>query len=76
MKLKADIDFAELTKKIGKCQGQVYFCSEGNQFNLKSVFSQYVFYAVTGNPNLMEEGELYCTEEKDYDDLREFLSGW
>lgn len=54
MKLKANIDYSELFRCAQACGGEVLLVTpEGDQLNLKSTLSQFVFAAaVRGNLDL------------------------
>lgn len=54
MKLKENIDYSEFFRTVQTCQGQVLLVTpEGDQLNLKSTLSQFVFAAaVRGNLDL------------------------
>ena len=54
MKLKENIDYSEFFRSVQKCAGEVLLVTpEGDQLNLKSTLSQFVFAAaVRGNLHL------------------------
>lgn len=54
MKLKGNIDFSEFFRTVQTCSGEVLLVTpEGDQLNLKSTLSQFVFAAaIRGNLDL------------------------
>lgn len=74
MKLKKDIDLTAFAQTAQNCQGSV-FCHtiEGDILNLKSLLSQYVMMSVMGNSHMLENVEITCVQEEDYQKLADFL---
>lgn len=74
MKFKKDIDMNEFMKAAQKCGGAV-FCqtTEGDILNLKSLLSQHVMLTVMGQPHTLEDLEITCVQEEDYQKLSEYL---
>lgn len=74
MKLKENIPVAEFLDTVRKCEGMVYFKTiEGDQLNLKSLLSQYIFVSIIDNSELMNNGVVDCSLEEDVAMLKEFL---
>ena len=75
MKLKKGVDLVALLEEIKTCQGGVCFVTdEGDRLNLKSMLSQYLFVALTGNSKLLEQGRVNCENKQDYRLLEHFLT--
>lgn len=74
MKLKKDIDLNAFAQAAQNCEGSV-FCqtTEGDILNLKSLLSQYVLMSVMGNPHMLENVQITCVQEEDYQKLADFL---
>lgn len=74
MKLKNEINVAAFLEAVKECEGSVYFKTvEGDQLNLKSLLSQYILIYIMENNELMEEGVIDCSLEKDYALLEKFF---
>ncbi len=74
MKLKNEINVAAFLEAVKECEGSVYFKTvEGDQLNLKSLLSQYILIYIMENNELMKEGVIDCSLEKDYVLLEKFL---
>ncbi|HUM84207.1 MAG TPA: hypothetical protein PLN48_10600 [Lachnospiraceae bacterium] len=64
----------EFLKAVGECSGSVYFDTpDGNHLNLKSILSQYVFSAISGQEDLIRGGSVLCSSDRDIDILRPYL---
>lgn len=74
MKLKKDIDLSAFAQAAQNCEGSV-FCqtTEGDILNLKSLLSQYVLMSVMGNSHMLENVQITCVQEEDYQKLADFL---
>jgi hypothetical protein len=74
MKLQKNADIAKFLIAVKSCSGDVFFeSSEGDILNLASTLSQYVFYSVASQPQLLEDGIIRCDAQEDYAVLAEFL---
>ena len=74
MRLKENIDIIAFLKSVRTCREDVYYDSpEGDHLDLKSALSQYVLSANMRNPRLIQEGDILCSDEKDYERLKEYL---
>lgn len=73
MRLKENIDLIEFIKTTKKCRQDVFFrTAEGDRLNLKSTLSQYLFSVMSGNRELLENGEIEC-QAADYQMLEGYL---
>lgn len=74
MKLKKDVDMNAFMKDAQRCNGSV-FCqtTEGDILNLKSLLSQHVMLTVMGQPHSLEDLQITCVQEEDYQKLSEYL---
>ena len=74
MKLKENTDLIAFIKAIKKCRQDVFFYTgEGDQLNLKSTLSQYLFSVLNGNNELLQNGKIECQEPSDYQMLEDYL---
>ena len=74
MRLKENTDLIEFIKTTKKCRQDVFFrTAEGDRLNLKSTLSQYLFSVMSGNRELLENGEIECQEAADYQMLEGYL---
>lgn len=74
MKLKKDINLLEFFQAVHRCRQDVFFySSEGDQLNLKSMLSQYMFSAVFNDKALIGQGKIVFANQDDYSSLRTFL---
>ena len=75
MRLKAEIELTDFLKAVKDCEDEVLFISEtGDQLNLKSMLSTYVFLTTVLHPEVMQNGRLQCTNEKDAERLTQYLA--
>lgn len=74
VRLKKDIDLNVFAQTAQNCQGSV-FChtTDGDILNLKSLLSQYVLMSVMGKPHILENVQITCVQEEDYQKLADFL---
>lgn len=74
MRLKKDIDLNDFAKVAQNCEGSV-FChtTEGDILNLKSLLTQYVLMSVMGNTHLLDNVQITCVQEEDYQKLADYL---
>ena len=74
MKLKANINYTDFLLQARKCQGDISFHSkDGDQLNLKSILSQYVFVTAAITSNLVLDGNVICENDADYKIICEFV---
>lgn len=74
MRLKENTDLIEFIKTTKKCRQDVFFrTAEGDCLNLRSTLSQYLFSVMSGNRELLQNGEIECQEAADYQMLEVFL---
>lgn len=73
MNLKPDISLPDFFQAVHACQGQVLFeTPEGDQLNLKSALSQYVFATAVAGQLRALKGQLSC-DQADLPRLEAFL---
>ncbi len=66
MRLKENIDYSVFLKTVQKCQGEVLLVtSEGDQLNLKSTLSQFIFAAAISGKLRLSEGRLKLENGED-----------
>lgn len=74
MKLKENTDILAFLKTVQRCSGDVYFrTDDGDNLNLKSKLSQFLFAALIEKPWLLNKGAICCDREDDYDLLRNYV---
>lgn len=74
-KLKKDADLLQFLQTVKTCRGDVHFqTDDGDNLNLKSVLSQFIFAALAGKPWLLEMARISCDQEEDYLLLHPFLT--
>lgn len=74
MKIRKNIHVTDFLDTVSKCEGNVYFkTTEGDQLNLKSLLSQYIFVSIIDNAELTDNGVVDCSKEEDAALLKEFL---
>lgn len=74
MKFKKDVDFGEFFKKVKQCKQDVLFYSlEGDQLNLSSTISRFIFSAVNFHEGIISSGNVVCGCEEDKELLKEFF---
>lgn len=74
MKIRKNIRVTDFLDTVKKCEGNVYFkTTEGDQLNLKSLLSQYIFVSIIDNTELTDNGVVDCSKEEDAALLEEFL---
>lgn len=76
MKLNPNVNVVAFLQDVSTCKGQVFFSTqEGDLLNLSSTLSQYVFAVITAKPELLETGQIVCTEPSDATVLNAYLMG-
>ncbi len=74
MKLKEGIDINEFLAAADKCAGQVFFhTADGSILNLRSMLSHYVLVSILCNKSVLEDSKVVCTEDADYQLLKDYL---
>ena len=74
MTLKEPYNIPAFLNQVKSCNGEVTFTTdEGDILNLKSILSTYIFATLIGNPELIRNGQIFCTEENDYKLLASYL---
>lgn len=75
MKLAKNVDLADFLRTVNRCAGDVYFSTEqGDHLNLKSIMSQYIFSAATGDRKLLLAGDITYADAGDSAMLLPYLS--
>lgn len=75
MRLKRKIDCRKFLKTVQSCDDDVFFLSsEGDQLNLKSTLSQYMFAAAFADVDLISQGQIVCHNSDDCRQLAEFFN--
>lgn len=74
MKLKKNIDLNQFWEVARKCEGDVFLqTTEGDILNLKSLLSQYTVMSIMGHNHVLENAQVVCVQEENYQKLAEFL---
>lgn len=74
MKLKRDTDMLRFLEAVQNCRGDVYFrTDEGDDLNLKSKLSQFLFAALIEKQWLLDKGRICCDASEDVQLLDNFL---
>lgn len=74
MRLKEGVDLVAFIKKVKECEQDVFLKTmEGDQLNLKSALSQYIFVVLAEQKELLRNSEVVCSTE-DREKIEEFLS--
>lgn len=74
MKFKKDVDFAKFFQAVKKCSEDILFYTiEGDQLNLSSTLSRFIFSTVNTHEGIISSGRVVCKCEADKELLREFL---
>ncbi len=73
MRLKEGIDLVAFVRRVKECKGDVFLeTEEGDQLNLKSALSQYVFVVLTEQREILRNSIVACDPE-DQEKLAEFV---
>lgn len=73
MRLKEGADLAAFIRKVKTCEYDVFLkTQEGDQLNLKSALSQYVFVVLAERQEILRNSEIACSPE-DKEKIEEFL---
>lgn len=74
MKLKKNIDLNQFLEAARKCEGDIFLhTTEGDILNLKSLLSQYTIMSIMGHTHVLENAQVVCVREENYQKLTEFL---
>lgn len=74
MKFKDSVEFNAFLDAAKQCSGDIFLqTSEGDILNLKSLLSRYVLMSIMGNPSLLQNAQVTCVQEDDYQLLSEYL---
>lgn len=73
-RLKANISLSEFFTEAQACIGTVFFVTEsGDQLNMKTTLSQFLFTTTMTNSTEALDGMIHCSVEKDYERLKNYL---
>ena len=73
MRLKEGLDLVAFVRRVKECKGDVFLeTEEGDQLNLKSALSQYVFVVLTEQREILRNSIVACDSE-DQEKLAEFV---
>ena len=75
LRLKENIDVIDFLNTIsGTCVGNVWFCTrQGDEINLRSELSRYVFLTMCTQEDLLRMGSVRLDEPRDNEPLGRFL---
>lgn len=74
MHLKPAIDIIQFLDRTSRCQGDVFFYTdEGDNINLKSELSKYIFVFLADRPDILIHSRVVCKCDSDYRFLAEYL---
>lgn len=75
MRLKDSCSPIDFLNQIKKCKSDVYFQTvEGDNLNLKSLLSEYIFLSLTSGSDILRNGQIVCESDEDYKILRNFIT--
>ena len=75
MKLREGIDYAKFLDTVKKCSRDVLFETlDGDQLNLNSTLSRFLFSTVSGDEGIIRSGMVICQCEEDKELLKEFIT--
>ena len=77
MRLRLDISLPDFLRCVDTCAGEVvYSTPEGDQLNLKSQLSKYVFLAAVDRKDsaILLSGIVVCSDSTDYNILMSYLT--
>ncbi len=76
MKLRKNAVLADFLRQAQSCQGEVWFVTEeGDQLNLKSVLSEYLFLSVAISADLIAHGKILLEKSDDKAVIQSYLEG-
>ena len=74
MHINPNINILNFLKQVQKCSAEVLFeTSEGDRIALKSTLSQYIFFTIASNPELLQSGTIRFEHDEDIKLLKNFL---
>ena len=74
MHINPNINILNFLKQVQKCSAEVLFeTSEGDRIALKSTLSQYIFFTIVSNPELLQSGTIRFEQDEDIKLLKNFL---
>ena len=74
MHIKANANIVNFLKQVQKCSSEVLFeTPEGDRIALKSTLSQYIFFTIASNPELLQNGTIRFEQDEDIKLLENFL---
>ena len=74
MHINPNINILNFLKQVQKCSAEVLFeTSEGDRIALKSTLSQYIFFTIASNPELLQNGTSRFEQDEDIKLLENFL---
>ena len=74
MHINPNINISNFLKQVQKCSAEVLFeTSEGDRIALKSTLSQYIFFTIASNPELLQSGTIRFEQDEDIKLLKNFL---
>ncbi len=74
MHINPNINILNFLKQVQKCSAEVLFeTSEGDRIALKSTLSQYIFFTIASNPELLQNGTIRFEQDEDIKLLKNFL---
>lgn len=74
MRLKEGIDVNDFLAAAEKCTGQVFFhTTDGSILNLRSMLSHYVLVSILCNKSVLEDSQVVCTQDDDYQLMQNYL---
>lgn len=75
MKLKDGINYADFLDTVKKCKKDVLFETlDGDQLNLNSTLSRFLFSTVSGHEGIIKSGTVRCQCEEDKAILKDFIT--
>ncbi len=74
MHINPNINILNFLKQVQKCSAEVLFeTSEGDRIALKSTLSQYIFFTIASNSELLQNGTIRFEQDEDIKLLENFL---
>lgn len=74
MHINPNINILNFLKQVQKCSAEVLFeTSEGDRIALKSTLSQYIFFTIASNTELLQSGTIRFEQDEDIKLLKNFL---
>lgn len=75
MTLKSKISYPAFIDCVRRCKNEVFFQTDaGDQLNLKSTLSTYIFVTIAADPEIFCNGKIICKDTADYEILKEYLN--